>query len=84
MHVVEEFSLPVLDFLGEVCAPVGWVDDVPIPMVSIDANVLTEIGQLVFRLQNVTSVFNFDKHILIIIYTNIFICSDKLDLLFNK
>ncbi|GFV43537.1 hypothetical protein TNCV_1500691 [Trichonephila clavipes] len=36
------------------------VDQMPMPMVSIDTNILTEVGQVVLRVKNVASFLNFN------------------------
>lgn len=61
VHVVEELSLPVLHFSKEVGSVGGRVDQMPVPMVSIDSNIFTEIGKVVFRVKNVTRLLDFNN-----------------------
>lgn len=68
MHVVEKLSFPILWFTKEGSVVDGRVDYMPMPMVSIDSNVLSVVGQLVFRIQNVSSFLNINDDIALKVY----------------
>lgn len=56
MHVIEELSFPVLGFVHDLWAPCGWIDNVPVPVMSVGSDIFTEISKLVLGVQDVAGL----------------------------